>query len=99
VGEEGVVLEDRVDVALVRRLVRDVGAVQEDPARAREVETGDEAQASGLAGARRTQEGEELAVGDAQIDVVDGDDVAEAARDPLELDCDRTAQSAPISRR
>jgi hypothetical protein len=98
-GEEGVVLEDGVDVALVRRLVRDVGAVQEDPARAREVETGDESQAGGLAGARGTQQGEELAVGDAQIDVVDRDDVAEAASDPLERDCDLTAQSAPISRR
>jgi hypothetical protein len=99
VGKEGVVLEDGVDIALVRRLVRNIGAVQEDPPRAREIETRDEPQAGGLAGTRRTEQGKELAVGDAQVDVVDRDDVAEAARDPLELDCDLAAQDPPISRR
>ena len=60
VREEGVVLEDRVDVALVRREILHVLAEQQDFAAGRHLEAGDEAQHGRLAAARRPQQGEEL---------------------------------------
>jgi len=51
VRKERVVLEHRVDVALVRRRVRDVAAVKQDAPVVRTVETSDQAQAGRLAGA------------------------------------------------
>ena len=63
VREEGVVLEDAVDVALVRRRLGDVGAVQEDLAGGRLLEAGDHAQGRGLPAAGRPEQREELAAG------------------------------------
>src|SRR4029079_7373466 len=59
--EEGVVLEDSVDVAAVGRRIGDVGAVQEDLAGGRLLEAGDHPEGSGLPAARRPEEREELA--------------------------------------
>ena len=81
VGEERVVLEDGVDVALVGRHAGDVLAVEEDPARVGLLEAGDQAQAGRLARARRPEQREELAVVDLEAHLVDGADVAEAAAD------------------
>ena len=64
VREEGVVLEDRVDVALVRRPIGDVPAVKQHAAFRRQVEAGDHAQRRGLAGAGRPEQREELAARD-----------------------------------
>ena len=43
----------------------------------RDLEAGDHAQRRGLAAARRAEQREELAVAIVEVDVVDGDDVAE----------------------
>ena len=84
VREQGVVLEDRVHVALVRRQTRDIGPAEQDPALGRLLEPGDHAQAGGLARARRTQHREELPFANLEVDPVDGDDVAEALDHVLE---------------
>ena len=62
VREERVVLEDRVDVARVRRLVGDVGAAERDSPGVRSLEAGDHPQRRRLARARRPEQREELAV-------------------------------------
>ena len=61
VGEQGVVLEDRVDVPLCGRNVRDVDALQFDGSRVRALEAGDDAQRGRLPRAGRPEEREELA--------------------------------------
>ena len=88
VGEEGVVLEDRVDVALVRRQPGDVLAAQLDEAARRLLEAADHAQRGRLAAARGAEEREELPAADLEVDAVDGDDITEALRDVDEPDLD-----------
>ena len=86
VGEEGVVLEHGVDVALVRWRLRHVDAVEQDLALGRFLEAGDHAQRRRLATARRAQQREELAWGDVQVDACDGHEVAETLHEVDELD-------------
>ena len=86
VREERVVLEHRVDVAQVRRLPRHVGATQLDRAFVGKFEPGDHPQQRGLAGARRSEHREELAVGNLEVDAVGGNDTAEALPDSREAD-------------
>ena len=81
VREQRVILEDGVDVALERRLVGHVLAVEQDAAAGRQLEAGDHAQRRGLARPGRPEHREELAVEHVEIDAVDGDDVAEALLD------------------
>ena len=50
------------------------------------LQAGEHAQAGGLAAARRADEDEELLVGDLDVEVVDGDDIAEALVDVFEGD-------------
>jgi hypothetical protein len=69
--EECVALEDRVDRAAMWRDVRDVRAVEEHPALRWPFESGDHAQGRGLATAARTQQREELAARNLQVDAVD----------------------------
>ena len=69
VREERVVLEDRVDVARVRRAARDVLAAERDAAGVGLLEAGDHAQRRRLARARRAEQREELAVGDVRSTV------------------------------
>ena len=71
--EQGVALEHRVHVAAVRRDGRYVLAVQQDPARGRLLESGDQPQRRRLAAARWAKQGEELTAVDLQVDVVHGD--------------------------
>jgi hypothetical protein len=89
VGEQRVVLEHRVDVALVGRHPLDVDAVDGDMARVRLLESGDQAQARGLARAGRPEHGKELAVFDLEADVVHRANLAEATGHAAEGDCDR----------
>ena len=91
VGKERIVLEDGIDVALVGRLGRDIRAVEENPAGRGQLEPRHQAQAGRLAGTRRAEEGEELAVGDREIDARDRLDFAEPLGDALELDGDQAA--------
>ena len=98
-GEEGVALEDRVDLALVGGEVGDVAAVEEDAAGVRLLEAGREAQHGRLAAAARAEEGEELALLDLEGDVVDGLDGAEALGDAAELQELSQRRDAPLSSR
>jgi hypothetical protein len=68
VREERVVLEDRVDVAFVRRPARDVLAGEEHAPRVRLLEAGDDPQRRRLPRPRGAEHGEELALGDLQVD-------------------------------
>jgi hypothetical protein len=83
--EQRVTLEHGVDVAPVRRNVGHVDPVEQDLARGRLLEAGDQAQGSGLAAARRAEEGEELTAGHGQVDVVDRD-LGEPLGQPRQLD-------------
>jgi len=76
-GKSCVVLEDGVDVALERRPARDVDAGQLDRTGGGQLEAGDQAQHGGLAGSGGPEHREELAVGDVEVDSVDGGDRAE----------------------
>ena len=66
VREQRVVLEDRVHVALERRPVRDVLAVEEDATLGRQLEAGDHPEGGRLARAGRPEHREELAVGESR---------------------------------
>ena len=77
VREQRVVLEDRVDVALVGRQPGDVLALELDQPGRRLLEAADHPQGRRLAAAGRPEEAEELAVLDLEVDVVDGDRIAE----------------------
>ena len=91
VREQRVVLEDRVDVPLVRRQPghvleralagRWIGGPQLDQARGGLLEPADHPEGGRLAAAGRPEEGEELAVLDLEVDVVDGGGFAEALDD------------------
>ncbi|MNN42007.1 hypothetical protein D3C81_1561590 [compost metagenome] len=83
--EQRVVLEHGVDVALVRRQAGGFLAVDADGAGRGLLETGDQAQAGGLARAGRAEHGEEFAVLDVNGHPVNGLHVAELAGDLGEL--------------
>ncbi len=84
VREQGVVLEDGVDVAIERRDAGQLTSVQVDPALGRLLEAGDHAQGRGLSRSRWAEHAEELAVGDLEVDPVHRGDLAEALDDALE---------------
>ena len=67
-----VVLEDHRDVAILRRDVRDVAIADQDAAVVDLFEAGEHAQSGRLAAAGGSDQDEELAVGDLQVDLVDG---------------------------
>ena len=69
-GEQGVILEDGVDVTLIGRQAGGFFAVNADRPRARLFEAGDQPQAGGFTRAGRAEHGKELAVLD-----VDGNPV------------------------
>src|SRR5207342_3701898 len=86
VGEQGVVLEDRVHVALVRGEVGDVLAAEQHPAGGRGLEPRDHPEAGGLARSGGTEHREELTLADLEVDAVHGDHVAEPLDDRFERD-------------
>ena len=86
VWEEGVTLEHGVDGTLVGRTKAHLLTVNAQGALGGQFEAGDHAQGGRLAAARGAEEGKELAVRDSQVDVVDGDDIAEALGDAPEFD-------------
>ena len=65
---ERIGLEHHGELALGRRLVGDVAAVDDDLAAAGVLEAGDQPQQRGLAAARRADEDDELAVVDVEVD-------------------------------
>ena len=90
VGEQGVFLEDGVDVATPRGQRGDVDAAEADRPRRRLLEPGDHAQHRGLARAGRAEDREQLTVADGQVGALDGDHlvpaVAELFADADQLD-------------
>ena len=84
--ERGVVLEDEADVPLLRGQPGRVVALDLDGAGVGEFQTGDDPQQSGLPTAAWAQQGRQLAGGDVQIDVTEGDEVAETLADSGNLD-------------
>ena len=60
--------------------------MEQDASRGGNFEAGDHAEAGGLAGTRGSQHGEELAVGDLEVDIVDGHDRVKALLTFLEGD-------------
>ena len=86
VREQGVLLEDGVDVAAACRQRGDVDAAEFDHAGGRLLEPRDHAQHRRLARARRAEDREQLAVADGQVGALDGHDVAEYLADADQLD-------------
>ncbi len=77
VGEEGVVLEDRVDATSMRRGVRDIGAVEQDLSLRGLLEARNQAERRCLAASGRPEQREELAGRDLELDTVHRGDVRE----------------------
>ena len=94
-GKQGVVLEDRVDVAPEGRHAGDRLTGKEDLALGRLLEAGDHAEGRGLAAARRAEQAVELAVLDLQVHPVDGDHFPEAFRDIGDLDVGTRRSGVP----
>jgi beta-glucosidase-like glycosyl hydrolase len=65
-------LEHHAELALVRRHVGEVLAIEQYASRRRRFEAGDQPQQRGLAAARRPEQADELAVRRREVDVVDG---------------------------
>ena len=86
VREQRVALEDGVGRPLVGGQAGHVLAVDQDLAGVGLLEAGDHPQGRRLAAARGAEQGEELAAGELEVEVVDGDEVAEALRDPFQPD-------------
>src|SRR5580658_3722766 len=86
VGEQREVLKHQMHVAMGRRNVRDVGAIEVDGAGGRHVEARDEAQRRRLAAAARTEQGQKLTLGDGKTDVVDRLKAVEGFRELLQFE-------------
>src|SRR6185436_18238286 len=79
----------RVEWTSVDRITRDVAAVQDDAAGRGLGEAADHPQDRGLAGARRPQDGDELAVLDREVDLLQHPGRAERLADPFQLQKNR----------
>ena len=71
-GVERVVLEHHRDIAVLRRHPRDIAVADVDRPAADRLEPGEHAKAGGLTAPRRTDEDEEFALGDREVEVADG---------------------------
>jgi hypothetical protein len=78
VGEQRIGLEDGVDRSPMRRGIGHVAAIDSDLTTVGTFEAGDQPQGGGFSAAGGTEQGEELATFDAEIDVVDSGMLAEA---------------------
>src|SRR4029450_13969818 len=94
VGEEGVLLEDGVEVAAIGWDLRDVLAVEQDPSAGDGLEACDHAQHRRLAAPRGPEHREELAACDVEVGVLHRDEVTEALGHPLDTDDDGRFVSA-----
>src|SRR4051812_1241819 len=74
--KEGVVLEHDADAATMRRNIRYIPVTNQDIPRARLGEAGDHHQCSGLSRSTRSEEGDEFASSDVEIEAVNRGDTA-----------------------
>lgn len=86
VREERVALKDGVDGPLVRGQVGDVPAAERDGAGGGLLQPRDHPQGGGLAAAGRSEQGEEGALGDGQVERLDGGEGTVRLADPGEAD-------------
>ena len=84
-GEEGVVLEDGVDIPLVGGEGGDVPALQDDAAGIGGFQAGDDAEGGGFAAAAGAQEGDKLPLLDIDADAPEDLGIAECLGNILEL--------------
>ncbi len=84
--KQRVALEHRAHRARLRRPAGQILAVEQDAAAVRQIEAGDHAQQRRLAAAGGPEQREEFAGLDGEAHVVDGGEVAEAARDILDFE-------------
>jgi hypothetical protein len=84
VGEEGVVLENHAEPALLRRQAVDALAVEPDATCSEWQESGQAVESGRLAAPRRSEEGDELAPPDRQAEIAQGCRCAEVASDTVE---------------
>ena len=94
--EGGVVLEDEPDVPLLRRERGRVLSGEEDLARVRGLEPGDDPEQRRLPGAARPEERRQRPALDVERHVVDRDEVAEALRDVANEDGHQAASSSGV---
>jgi len=95
--EQGVALEDGVDLAPVGRGADHVDPVEQDAPVGRLLEPGDQPQGGRLAAARGAEQGEELAPGHLQVDGVNGGDVLEPFDQPDQPDLASAHAATPFS--
>src|SRR4051794_7227746 len=93
VREQRVVLEDGVDLAVIRRNPGHVASGELDPAHVGLLEARDHAKCRRLARARGAQQSEELTSADLEVDAVDGHDVAVGLADAAQAYVRRLAAS------
>ena len=86
VVEEGVILEDEADVALLNVDVIDSLSADEQVAFGRDLQAGDHAQDGGLAPAAGAEQGDQLAFLHREADSIDSGDLAEPLGDVVESD-------------
>ena len=89
-------LEHHAGRALVGGHIVDALAAQDDVARCRQFHAGKHADQSRLAGARRPDNREELAIGDIEIDTVDGIELAEGLGEVFQNEDRRTLRHGSI---
>ena len=92
VREQRIVLEHQAQSPKVRRLAGEVGAVDRDPSAIRRDQSGDRAEDRALAASARTEERDDLARRDIEVDTVDGHGLP--VGDPQAVDPER-AQNSP----
>ena len=97
VAEQRVMLEDETDLALAHADGARVLAVEQHLAGVRRLQPGDDAQQRGLARARQTQQRDQLAGLDVQVDIVERNEVAEPLADVFELDAHAATLTARSS--
>ncbi len=100
VGEQGIILEDETDVALVRHQVGDILFPDEDASPVRSFEAGDHAERCRLPAARGTKQREKFSGRHLQADVLHGrnlalDPVEEGLVDLFKTDADRFHERLP----
>ena len=99
VREERVGLEDQADVAPLRRQAVDARSAELNLAAVRLGDAGDHAHHRGLAAARRSEQGDELALGDVEVETIDRDRRAERLAETVEADARHSASRRKWRRR